>query len=234
MRLVLCLTFLLWRSLLTQAAEFYNLNFEAANTNNVVGGKGLISDLLPGWQVYLDGGQVSLDSGQLSTAYPLNGPTVALHFPAGITNVGVGRFSVSLLPVFSLGPPFTFSSTSLRQTGSIAADATIIRFLNYGLGITLRVNGVTIPISYTEIGTVHPFRDVLYTGSGDISAFAGQTVEVDFVAIPRDGRPTFAFIDDIQLVPEPRPSIILLLVGGTFCFYSVRRGFGLRERRTSD
>jgi hypothetical protein len=135
------------------------------------------------------------------------------------------RFSLALFPAGPEGgllEPYT--PYQLVQTGDVPPDAQSIRFFNYGGPFEVRVNGLPISLIYDHQS--NPAFPALRMAEvvGDISAFAGETVELRFVTIDNPpGLGPISFdnvlngIDSIRFSPEPipEPSAWLLLgLGG--------------------
>jgi hypothetical protein len=172
---------------------FVDLNFESA-TNNTI----------PGWTAYL--GSVA------QTVVPYNGLSL------GGANVSIidtnnsggllplrGKYSV-LLQGSSFGAP---TAASVGQTGQIPINTLSLLFYQsltiYGLQVTF--NGQAIPLFQTGATTNYAIM------GGDISAFAGQTGQLLFSALPNLGN---ALLDNIQFSssPIPEPSSLALTALG--------------------
>lgn len=199
---------------LTHAAMFQNLDFEQANTNNVVsngpglGGGGLASELLPHWSL-LNGGVTGLGL----DAFPLDGDV----FTLATRNGGNQFFSTSVFPIQGNYAMFISAAICMEQTGTIPLNAGQIQFLTFGYPTELRVNGNILPLTYTYFNPT-PIADSLRYGTavGDISAFAGTDVELSFSTITVSALYNIHGIDDIQFVPIPEPSTLALCGLGIF------------------
>jgi hypothetical protein len=195
---------------LAGAAEFRNLGFEEANTNNltqifeigpVFSGMGLTVDLLPGWQLY-SGDQLRSEtflnySGLASFETVVSGE---------LTPIPEGNYAF----VFELG-------TSLVQTGFVPADVTELIYWGRGHDLSVSANGQAL----NGIG-VRPgqgFSELRY----DLSAFAGQEIELRLSASVLGG----GLVDNIQLIPEPSTlslaGLAALLLLGRFYWKSKAR-----------
>jgi PEP-CTERM motif len=187
----------------SHAQGFVDLNFESA-TNNTI----------PGWTAYL--GSIA------QTVVPYNGLSL------GGANVSIidtnntggllplrGKYSV-LLQGSSFGAP---TAASVGQTGQIPINTLSLLFFQsltvYGLQVTF--NGQAIPLFQTGATTNYAIM------GGDISAFAGQTGQLLFSALPNLGN---ALLDNIQFSssPIPEPSSLALVALGCGLF-------GFRHRR---
>jgi hypothetical protein len=179
---------------------------------------------IPGWTAYIEEPEIPLvlvnDVG--FNTISLGGAAIILHDSnSPVFEPLRGRYSVSLNSSFG-GPPF--QSAAIAQTGQVPADAQSLRFIAkpwYGLQVTFAGQVISI----TQVAT-SPERLVL---GGDISAFAGQTGELRFTALPAVGFGG-GLIDSIVFSsqPIPEPSTWLLLgVGGL----GLLAGHRLRLRR---
>ena len=219
------------------AATFQNFDFDSAVTNITLSlppdegvGYGPTSDLLPGWQLFQGTNQVS------SIGYDLNPISLGVAsiydansqgFPAPVS----GKYSLGLYPGYNL--LFDYQPYSLVQVGDIGANIQSIRFINYGSPFELRLNGTLIPLVYDyQSGSSSLDTRVAYV-TGNISAFAGQTVQIEFTTldIPNSvvnglDNPEFS----AQAVPEPPETALLLLgLGGLIGFEFRRRQRGARK-----
>lgn len=180
------------------AREFQNLDFEAAMVPTTpVGGQGGPVDpalAFPGWTMGTDGTQARNVTGYNvltlgSVAQILIGP----EFPNRIAPTALGGSYSALL---QFGPLPEAGIPALIQTGVIPADARSINFLAPAPrnDARLTVDGTAIPL--VAIG------DRL---AGDVSAFAGEEVELTFSTNRYSG--PWLYFDDVQFssatIPEP-------------------------------
>lgn len=167
--------------LVVQSAPFQNLGFDEANTNNVVDLGPLVGsteDLLPGWEANF-GATMLFDAAAAGFGYTAliskRGPVAQPYaIPVG------GKYALVLSPRTAPPPEGPFIRHWISQTGDVPADAMSLRFMNVGSPFEVRVNGGILPLMYTyETGQPESWlrrADVM----GDISGFAGQTVELRF------------------------------------------------------
>jgi len=199
------------------AGQFQNLDFDAATTNITIGlppdqgaGYGSTSDLLPGWQLLQGTGPVSLVGLNLNPI-SLGVASIYDHDSQGFPASVLGRYSLGLYPGYNL--IFDYQPFSLQQTGDIGANMQTIRFLNYGSPFEVMVNGTRISLTY-EYQPGSPDLDTRQAiVTGDISAFAGQTVQLKFTTMDIAGSAVNG-LDNIefstQIVPEPRATTFVL------------------------
>ena len=202
------------------AATFQNLDFDSATTNITLSlppdqgvGYGPASDLLPGWQLFQGTDPVSLVGYDL---YPISFRVASLYdansqgFPAPVS----GRYSLGLYPGYNDNAPFEYQPFSLVQTGDIGANVQSIRFINYGGPFELRVNGTLIPLSYEYQVAGTNLDTRLANVTGDVTAFAGQTVQLKFTTVDVAGSVVNG-LDVIELstqaAPEPGETALFLL-----------------------
>ena len=216
------------------AATFQNLDFDSATTNITLSlppdqgvGYGPASDLLPGWQLFqgtdpvspLVGYNLNPISLGVASIYDAN----SQGFPAPVS----GTYSLGLYPGYPLSE---YEPFSLVQTGDIGANVQSIRFINYGSPFELRVNGTLIPLSYEYQPGSTNLDTRLANVTGDVSAFAGQTVQLKFTTVQMPGSVVNG-LDDIglsaQTAPEPAETALFLL---GLCLM----GYEFGRRRRSD
>jgi hypothetical protein len=180
-----------------ESAPFQNLGFDVYDPS---------TGLLPGWHVQdpVTDGSHNTSEGVLIGVDQI---TAGLNYGTLIdTNISLqlgynlpvsGQYSLGFWPGFDGNG--SFAPFSLTQTGDVPADAKSIHFVGFGGAFELRVNHLLVPLVYDNTpGTI------AVNVYGDMSAFAGQTVELDFTTI-KGARPNG--IDSIlfspQIVPEP-------------------------------
>lgn len=232
----------LWVALLASFSaqaqnSFQNLDFESANVPaspaefypNFVS----VGSALPGWRAYLGADrqtQVGYNAPANSTAsITLMGPTWSTTYTGRYYGVGIigGNYSVDLQTGAS---PSNLGdiNASIEQTGSVPSDVKSLQFNALETTpLTVSFNGNSLmPVALSSGVSAD---GVPYTSYGaDISAWAGQTGELEFTA-DFNGSFNFVVVDDISFstTAVPEPSIVVLIAIGGLVF-GARRWFGWR------
>lgn len=167
-----------------------------------------LTDGMPGWST-----DVTVDGGIFHNGTSLAGPAVAIEGPQfDPTHILFGSYTAYLNGEF--GRPNPTGTASIWQTGQIPATAKSLFFLAAPTIISppfvVTIGGVTIPV--TETGSTSKYG----IWAGDISAFAGQTEQLMFTALPAHG----GFLDQITFssnpIPEPATGGVFLMGGLLF------------------
>jgi hypothetical protein len=233
------LRFLLLATLSAQAqGTFQDLDFESATvTASGVEPYGTfvqIGSALPGWTTYLGTQQVTevgYNSPANSTAsITLIGPTWNSADTAQYIGVGIidGNYSVDLQTGANpLSPTPPTVNASIEQNGMVPSTAQSIQFEaaeTTPLSVSFNGNALT-PIALSS--GVFSADGVFYTLYGaNISAYAGQTGELNFTAV---GSGNYVVLDDISFSSNsvPEPSIVeLTAIGGLL--FGARKWFARR------
>ena len=185
------------------AAPFGNLGFEEVNTNHLVevpinvmtrsgGWQGPAAELLPYWNLF-------------------DGPNLVTQIGYNLQPLGAGYCSIDNATIPGSEGSYLLNLAkvgyTLVQTGDIPQQAKAIRFLTStdpmvpGSYLGLAINGEPISLNLETI-----FSGTSYV-NGDISAFAGKTVELSFTTR------NVTILDNITFViPEvPEPTELALL-----------------------
>jgi hypothetical protein len=193
---------------------FQNLNFEGAfglpsSTSPVLVP---VTNALPGWTVYEGGTQVNqvfyngVSAG--SALVTLIGTNPAGPFFPALD----GNYSATL----DAGETSSgFGAAAIGQTGTVPSSAKSIIFIaNFKTSaLSLSFDGQVIPIFQLAASAGYQ------TYGGDISAYAGQTGELQFTESPTPANEfNISYLDDIQFsmnpIPEPSTWALLALGGG--------------------
>jgi hypothetical protein len=208
-----------------QLAPYRNLDFELADitklqlfqTEPYLSGWGTVSDLLPYWHLSFGGTDVSVSF--------LNGLAAEAGGQSLLSKEAVGMFLSPLQNVvqgrYAMG--FTVDLDrrfSLTQTGTVPPDAQMIALdkesLTFDL-LEMRLGGTVIPLEQLTEGSL--------TLVGDVSAFAGQTAELElstWLSSPSSFG-NHVVVDNIRfIVPEPGTNMLLLLASFFLVFGCVR------------
>jgi hypothetical protein len=190
---------------------FINLDFEQAQVpptpTNTLGSEVDPALAFPGWTVLPNGTTFAT-----STAYndlSLGGPAVILMGPLFPNAPGYrplqGSYSV-LLEYFGIGNP-----PALSQTGLIPPGTQSISLLGDAV---ITVNGVNIPLS--PVGR---------RMTGNVSAFAGQTVQLTITTANSGGvnSPVQDYFDDIRFSSVPEPGSVALIGLGALVLFRRRK-----------
>jgi len=208
------LILLLANSTAIAQGTFQNLDFEAANLPPIpsgqYGGFVAISDAFPGWTGYIGTNQVTQ---VLQNNLTLGAPSIDILGPNwSYTQIISGQYAALLQAgTYADRPP---ADAALAQVGQIPTTARSLQLKESGAPVFVSLAGQ--PIALVQIGSGVNY--VLY--AGDISQFAGQTVEL---RLTTHGTPDYPFqmvnLDDIEFspvpIPEPNP-LSLFALGSLF------------------
>lgn len=189
---------------------FVNLDFEDATIQDLTFNQIPATNAFPGWTVNalyvfyddisLSGASISImDTNPPSSFAPIQGKYYAWLFGAD-PNVYGSNYSISL-----------------GQAGTIPLSAKSIIFWGSDQGLQITFNGQLL--AFSEIGSTADYN--IYTA--DISAYAGQTGQLLFTALPN----AYGMIDNIQFsstaVPEPSVLGLSLLSGLLLAWWHWRK-----------
>ena len=190
--------------------DFANLDFESATIpQNRANGLVSETDALPGWTASM------LPLGNLSTVYFNNALDGMVPLYSNISLLGTNSEDVidggySVMLEFA-GPALPWP-VSIDQTGLVPAGSQSIWFkAQFGGGgpLTVSLGNQIIPIYAESQGPNY----TLY--AGDVSALAGQTVDLAFTVLP-SSQPNLWILDSIEFSPTPIPepgTLGLLAIG---------------------
>lgn len=131
-------------------------------------------------------------------------------------------------------PNSAFVLAFISQTGTLAANVTSVSLLASDVRFELTLNGTSIEMEPVGLDPDSPtFQEDLlhYSGewAGDVSGFAGQTVELKVMDLESPPNAPLFIVDQIQFLPSvPEPSMatlcVLGLLGALLADMSVRGG----------
>lgn len=212
-----------WSCLLRAVSgqSFVNLDFERAMiAPTPPGGWGDVteaSQAFPGWSVA--SGLVLYNNVTIgSPAVSLLGP----YFPQAVAYAPLQGSYSALIEYFGYSGP----SPVLSQTGSIPVGARSISLLvasgTPASDVIVAMNGVNIPLISSAGERL----------AGDISSFAGSTVEL---ALSAANPAKFVYFDDVQFssVTVPEPTIFSLTFAAIIVFGCGRKGLQRRKNRAN-
>ncbi len=218
-----------------EAAVFQNLNFENANTNTITdlgfgAHYGPIADLMPGWTLLRGSNTVTLVG--FNNVPP--GAGYATIFSPTFDAPVIGRYSFAMVPLYdvrgTLFIPFTLS-----QSGDLPAEVKQIRFLSLGGPVELDVNDSPISLTYTPVPVQPGWNGAIpvFEAEGDISPYAGLTVELKFTTLLTPDYLGATGLDEITFSSVPEPGPVTLLAAGLAALALFRITPGSRRRRSA-
>lgn len=126
-------------------------------------------------------------------------------------------------------PTSAFVDAFISQTGTLATNVTSVSLLASNVRFELTLNGTPIDMRPIGLDPNSPtYQDDLlnYSGewTGDVSGFAGQTVELKVTDLDTRLNPPLFAVDQIQFLPSvPEPSTAALWVLGLLGALLTRR-----------
>jgi len=186
-----------------------------------------MTEMVPGWRILL-GTNAEAEVGL--NALLAGGGYSSIQ---GLANRGgfPWEVSYSLLLVGDAtfnGNQRTYIPYSLVQTGDIPSDARSIPFLSYANPVALFVNDNPISLFYSNRPPSGNPQTQQADAVGDISPFAGQSVELRFLTLEGTQSP-FNGLDSIFFSPVPIPepgTLVLFSLGGVILAERLRRTSG--------
>lgn len=218
------------------AAPFQNLDFDDANTNQMISvsefaSMGYATNLLPGWEqnygVALNLNTFPIGFGDIITLVTSNGnydpwqPLNEMGYPA------TGPYHLHFEVNGRTSGPTLFSPLSIWQVGDIPADANSLWFFTYGSPFEVRINGSLVPVFYNYLPGAFGANLRAANAAVNLIPYHGTTVELRFTTLPDPPRFYHSYgLDGIHFSPEivPEPSSwALLVLGGGWLAWTLRR-----------
>lgn len=190
--------------------QFQNLDFELAIATSSQQPGTMISTALaiPGWSAWVD----SVPQSQIGyNLWPPGAPNISLFTPSWCPSCLVqGKYAINLQA------GWRGTNVSISQRGTIPADARSMRLFGFTHSPQIHtVGAIQVALSGTALDLYRVGASITEQVWGaDVSAFAGQTVELTLTAPAPN--PQFTYLDQIQFsdvaIPEPGP-LALLVIG---------------------
>jgi uncharacterized protein (TIGR03382 family) len=126
-------------------------------------------------------------------------------------------------------PNSQFVQAFIAQTGTLAPNVTSVSLLASNVRFELSLNGTHIDMAPVGLDPDSPTyqEDLLdYSGewTGDVSGFAGQTVQLEIMDFESPPNPPLFIVDEIRFLPSvPEPPTAALCVSGLLVALLVRR-----------
>ncbi len=221
-----------------EAAVFQNLNFENANTNTITdlgfgAHYGPIADLMPGWTL-LRGSNTVTQVGFNNV--PPGAGFATIFSPAFVGHAPViGQYSFAMFPLYDVRSHIILIPFTLSQSGDLPAEVKQIRFLSHGGPVELDVNDSPISLTYTPVPVQPGWNGAIpvYEAEGDISPYAGLTVELKFTTLLTPDYLGATGLDEITFSSVPEPGPVTLLAAGLAALALFRITPGSRRRRSA-
>jgi len=198
---------------------FENLDFESAHVPDLPPEQSEsvpFSDALPGWTGYFGATPATT---ALHNSFTLGLYNVSIlgpdfTFPGGGVQILDGQYSAMIQA--GENPPSPPVPTAIAQTGLVPLGSHSIQMSVWG-NVPNDINGFSVTLGGQVLNLlVMPQSPYNFTVFGDVSSFAGQTLELRITAspLPSNSNTTFE-LDDISFspayIPEPRMATLLVL-----------------------
>ena len=226
MKFAVCIAALLACAAASATAHpFQNLDFDSAMLPIDSDGYLTWAQGAPGWG-HPDGDSTNYismipNAGYSQTYWLLQSPYGAVSGPYGL-GMRSGNYTEG-------DPNSRFVQAFISQTGTLASNVTTVGLLASNGRFELTLNGNPIDMAPVGLDPDSPtYQDDLlyYSGewSGDVSDFAGQTVELKIIDLELPPNPPGLVVDQIQFMPSVRePSTAALCVLGLLGAVLTRR-----------
>ncbi|MCK9684709.1 PEP-CTERM sorting domain-containing protein [Scleromatobacter humisilvae] len=196
------------------AQAFVDLDFDAANVPLPPGSTSFMpwNEAAPGWS-HSDGDSTSYVSWFPNAGYSQSYVLLLSPFGSASGPYGFGLKSGTFHEDEPRGP---FVYAEISQTGRLGPQVTTIELLSssYLFEVTLDGTGIAMqPVGLDPTSPTYTEDMMGYSGewTGDVSAFAGQVVNLQITDLQTAPNPPGLAIDQIEFLPVPEPSTAALL-----------------------
>ena len=183
---------------------FRNLGFEEVNPASIPNAQatqqGLVTDLLPGWQVFNGNTQLTTIGYNYFPGLPSPGYLTIFdsHSPAPVIS---GNFGLAILENFQNSPPI-----SIQQRGDIPSFAQRMFVTYSGLPLSLLIDGQQVfPVASFLGPSTQEFDLTPFTGRQDV------LLSISLSPSPTGNQTGVVFDNLVFAVPEPRTAGLLVL-----------------------
>ena len=208
----------------TSAQSFEDLDFDAANVGTPYGPVELTWDrAAPGWS-HADGDNTSDITWVPNAGYSQSYVLLVSPFGAASGAYGFGLKSGTFHEDEPRGP---FVYAEISQTGRLGAQVTTLAMLGSSVMFEVTLNGIAIAMQPVGLDPTSPTyaQDLLYYSgewTGDVSAFAGQVVDLQITDLMTSPEASMLAIDQIEFLPIPEASTAAMLALGLLAMFSGR------------
>lgn len=198
------------------AQAFEDLDFDAATAGPPFSVFAMPWDqAAPGWS-HPDGDSTSYVSWFPNAGYSQS--YVLLQSPFGAASGAYG-FGLKSGSYDEDDPGSAFVYADISQTGQLGAQVTTVSLLSssYLFGVTLDGTGIAMqPVGLDPTSPTYAQDLMGYSGewTGDVSAFAGQVVDLQITDLITMPNPPLLEIDQIAFLPIPEPAMATMLALG--------------------
>ncbi len=224
-KLITCMSGVLLTTVSARSqGSFQNLNFESANPVPIVGGEYpdevTPGSALPGWSASIGGIPVTA---VIQNDYALGGASVDIFGP-GYSDVDPGIIAGNYTVMLQAGgssPLTEGGNASLSQNGTIPANAMSLEFEAWSMtpSATLSVSFAGNSLSPVGLSSgVSPGGQSYTLYGADISAYAGQSGQLQFTDVYSSQGLNGIELDDLTFSTTPEPGTLALVVMGGVAF----------------
>lgn len=208
------------------AQSFVDLDFDAAKVALPPGTVDAMpwDQAAPGWS-HPDGDSTGYVSWFPNAGYSQS--YVLLLSPFG-SESGPYGFGLKSGAFHEADPGGAYVQAYIAQTGHLGSTVTSINMLSssYLFGVTLNGTGIVMrPVGLDPTSPTYSEDVMAYSGewTGDVSAFAGQVVDLQITDLIATPNPPLLELDQIEFLPVPEPSAAALFGLGLLAGLVARR-----------